>query len=719
MYLEGFFTQYFGSKDNADRFILRVTNGFNAGCLREGLRHTKNKKDAGRGITSNMNHKGIFSNGWGKEDGTIGASTLSAGGSCALAMVDPTDRIGNFCELETSGTSGAVGGDGSKLMEIVFKEGRPNDKINYGSGGGTVVETSVETVAAPTNLQAVAGDRQVSLTWTRSVTPGLTGVGVYVQGEPLATVAATATSYTVAGLTNLTTYFFKVRAIKGSFQSYVSAGVTAVPTAPVAAPAAPDAPGRAFSSVRHDPDVAVNAFTTPVVRNLFRRTEIDHAAALNDPAGAFKTLSRAAMEEDGTPHLLALVSAFRVTGWKGYAAMMNDTLKAMRDVIEAPDAATRGLHVTHGGTLYKTFASGDDLAEEGATAAHAGIAAIVWHLYRNRDVEDAEYGEQIGYWNDFLKSFEARHRLYSVARVSVPLGTTLKSRLGAAVYAHYRAFMAEADPTATDETPASYRAMRDRCVADFTASSFVGRSPSGHATQVFTAVPITQSAAQTLQAGNELRPAPAADAAGIVQYVVALTLEGVRLDPSPGGAAALLPRLHATLAHALHDSGEHVSDHYALRSGATAPYAEADWQRTLSVTQRYGRWKSVAGRGLETPTATEATFTPPNVASGTAYGFREAPDWTTVTTAQGVVKSSAWAEDASVNFTTASGAVVPFSCEGGRATDSRFYIDAQTRYGSFSEVAPPRPLGQSVGLLAAQWWDLYGYTLETMLGLEG
>ncbi len=121
------------------------------------------------------------------------------------------------------------------------------------SATGTATVTAAPP-GAPTNLAAEAGDTTVTLAWTA---PGATGgaditgyeyrqsdaTGDYDTAGSAAVVdwmaipnSATATEYTVAGLTNDTAYFFEVRAVNSVGEGEASGEATATPTAPNTAP---------------------------------------------------------------------------------------------------------------------------------------------------------------------------------------------------------------------------------------------------------------------------------------------------------------------------------------------------------------------------------------------------------------------------------------------------------------------------------------------------
>jgi fibronectin type 3 domain-containing protein len=95
--------------------------------------------------------------------------------------------------------------------------------------------------AAPTSLQATAGNAQVNLTWTAStsatsyhVKRSTTSGGSYTQ-----VAAPTTTSDTDTGLTNGTTYYYVVSALNGAGESANSSQASATPAAPAMPPPAP------------------------------------------------------------------------------------------------------------------------------------------------------------------------------------------------------------------------------------------------------------------------------------------------------------------------------------------------------------------------------------------------------------------------------------------------------------------------------------------------
>jgi fibronectin type 3 domain-containing protein len=94
---------------------------------------------------------------------------------------------------------------------------------------------------APAGLAALAGNTQVSLTWTAST--GATSYHVKrstTNGGPYTQVSApTAANFTDTGLTNGTTYYYVVSALNSAGESANSSQASATPAAPGTSPPAP------------------------------------------------------------------------------------------------------------------------------------------------------------------------------------------------------------------------------------------------------------------------------------------------------------------------------------------------------------------------------------------------------------------------------------------------------------------------------------------------
>jgi hypothetical protein len=147
------------------------------------------------------------------------------------------------------------------------------------SAAQKTANSSVQTIAAPTNLQASAGDHQVSLGWTE--VPGATSYNVYfsttsgfttTSGTKVAGISTN--SYIHSGLQDGQSYFYLVTAVKGTTESSPSAQATATPAAQAAAGNPPQnliaVPGASSVTLSWAPPVGAVSFkiyysqTTPV-----------------------------------------------------------------------------------------------------------------------------------------------------------------------------------------------------------------------------------------------------------------------------------------------------------------------------------------------------------------------------------------------------------------------------------------------------------------------
>jgi glycosidase len=147
----------------------------------------------------------------------------------------------NFSNSSVTGTVNAPAGN---AWTDVTPAGSPGGKSHAQPGTLSLSpydfaiferSTAVTLPAAPTNLMAVPGSGQVSLSWTAS--SGAASYSVYrgtaaggESGTPIAS-GITATSYTDTGLGNGTTYYYKIAAVNGSGASPLSKEALATPAA--------------------------------------------------------------------------------------------------------------------------------------------------------------------------------------------------------------------------------------------------------------------------------------------------------------------------------------------------------------------------------------------------------------------------------------------------------------------------------------------------------
>ncbi len=111
----------------------------------------------------------------------------------------------------------------------------------FAAGINATITTGIFVPDEPVNLAVSIGDQQVSLSWSQPFSDGGSPISDYVieykltSGGVWSTVidgVSTSTSVIVLGLTNDTSYDFRVSAINGVGQGLVSDSVTATPGAP-------------------------------------------------------------------------------------------------------------------------------------------------------------------------------------------------------------------------------------------------------------------------------------------------------------------------------------------------------------------------------------------------------------------------------------------------------------------------------------------------------
>jgi len=160
-------------------------------------------------------------------------------------VVQYSDDGGTTWTPFTDGVSTDTGAVVTGLTDgtsYVFRVAAVNDGGQSDWSATSAAVTPRAAATAPTDLEAVAGDRQVSLSWTTPSDDGGTPItGYRVQyatgGNTVTLTIGVVNSYAVTGLTNGVPYVFRVAAITDYGVGTYSTDTA--PTTPVAAPAAP------------------------------------------------------------------------------------------------------------------------------------------------------------------------------------------------------------------------------------------------------------------------------------------------------------------------------------------------------------------------------------------------------------------------------------------------------------------------------------------------
>jgi titin len=134
-----------------------------------------------------------------------------------------------------------------RVFAVNAAVGNVNAIATSGATASSIVAAAPKTTAsAPQSLTPVAGDRQISLTWTAPVNNGgvaLTGYSVQRSTDGgrtwtnALTTSPSALTATITGLTNGVAYVFRVSATSSAGTGAASTWVTSAPVAPPTAPA--------------------------------------------------------------------------------------------------------------------------------------------------------------------------------------------------------------------------------------------------------------------------------------------------------------------------------------------------------------------------------------------------------------------------------------------------------------------------------------------------
>ena len=240
--------------------------------------------------------------------------------------------------------------------------------------------------APPINLAAAAGNGQVALTW--AATPGATSYNIYrgttAGGESATAIASTnisTTSYTNTGLTNGTTYYYKVKAVNSNGTSAYSNEASAAPTGATSIPAAPTnlvaTAGNAQISLTWTASSGATSYS------VYRGTTANGESATPLVSGLTTTSYTNSGLTNGT-HYYYKVKATNSAGTSGYSGEASATPAATvfaawnKIVCQANSLALDNYNVTTSGTaIHQETYSASALAEQGWSFTASGSYYII------------------------------------------------------------------------------------------------------------------------------------------------------------------------------------------------------------------------------------------------------------------------------------------------------------------------------------------------------
>jgi hypothetical protein len=262
----------------------------------------------------------------------------AAGKRVFNVSINGTNVLTNFDIYATAGAtykavqkSFTATANSSGQIVITTTNVTDNAQINgivVGSGSGG----SGSAPAAPTGLSASAGNSQVSLTWTAS--SGATSYNVYrgttAGGESTTAIATglTGTTYTNTGLTNGTTYYYKVAAVNSVGTSGMSNEASATPQASTSSLSI-NCGGAATGSWVADTDFTgggSNSWTNTVDTSLLSGTIPPQAVLQTDREGGFTyTIPNLTAGSSHTVTLYFVEQYWTATGKRIFSVTSNGT----------------------------------------------------------------------------------------------------------------------------------------------------------------------------------------------------------------------------------------------------------------------------------------------------------------------------------------------------------------------------------------------------------
>ncbi len=299
--------------------------------------------------------------------------SVEAGSTTVITNLDIYAAAGQYNAIERSFTATA-NSSGDIVLTFVADLNQPKcSAIVIGSGGGAP--------NAPTNLIASASSAAISLTWTAAT--GATTYNVYrgtASGGESATAIATAvstSSYTNTGLTNGTTYYYKVAAVNSYGTSSMSNESFAAPVATSSTVEISGGSAAAVGSWLADTDYSgggTDTWANAVATNLLTGTIPPQGVLQNDREGPTftYTIGGFAANSNQTVTLYFVENYWTAAGDRVFSVTCNGTTEiASLDIYATAGGDFIGIEKSFTGTanssgqLVLTFTASADQAKVG------------------------------------------------------------------------------------------------------------------------------------------------------------------------------------------------------------------------------------------------------------------------------------------------------------------------------------------------------------------
>jgi len=341
--------------------------------------------------------------------GTVGAGGAGGGGS-AGAKTSSTVNLDTAGEKGLANTGGGGGGaTGNSTNSSLERSG--------GNGGsGIVIIRFSLAPGAPGSVSVTAGSAEVALSWTASTHTGGNAVSDYVveyqedgagSWSTFADGTSTSTSATVTGLTNGTTYNFRVMATNSAGTGEVSSSVSAIPVSA----------NDSYLTFDGSNDYAFKSGSLSLNKDRFSvEAWVYDEATSNGEHGVLRV---------GTTDRI-FIQVVKGSGSNEVTIGMNGTSSHISTGFELPQNEWVHLAVTRAGTTWKLYANGQ-LYKSGTTGATATIDSGGLWIGRSSNTSSNYWKgriDQVKIWDYTLSDSEVVTSMHAWSDIGVTGGAS-------------------------------------------------------------------------------------------------------------------------------------------------------------------------------------------------------------------------------------------------------------------------------------------------------